>query len=109
MFDRLPASLSRQLGLARGPRPDGAAPVPLRGPRDDPARQPLRSEGWSGQSLREAGAAAAADPLATAPGLLPVDGGDGDVAPVTRHDHNIAVQFTPPKGLHPGQIGTLVD
>jgi uncharacterized protein (TIGR04222 family) len=43
------------------------------------------------------------------PGLLPVDGQAGDVAPVTRHDRDVAVQFTPPKGLHPGQIGTLVD
>ncbi|HET8614341.1 MAG TPA: DUF2207 domain-containing protein [Actinomycetales bacterium] len=43
------------------------------------------------------------------PGLLPVHGNPGEVAPVTRHDRNVAVQFTPPEGLHPGQIGTLID
>jgi hypothetical protein len=43
------------------------------------------------------------------PGLLPVDERQGDVAPVTRHDREVAVQFTPPEGLRPGQIGTLID
>jgi hypothetical protein len=43
------------------------------------------------------------------PGLLPVDERSAEVAPVTRHDRNVAVQFTPPKGLRPGQIGTLID
>jgi uncharacterized protein (TIGR04222 family) len=43
------------------------------------------------------------------PGLLPTDGRTGDVAPVTRHDRNVAVQFTPPQGFRPGQIGTLID
>jgi uncharacterized protein (TIGR04222 family) len=43
------------------------------------------------------------------PGLLPVDGRTADVAPVTRQDRQVSVQFTPPKGLYPGQIGTLID
>jgi hypothetical protein len=43
------------------------------------------------------------------PGLLPVDTASGQVAPVTRRDRDAAVQFTPPKGFRPGQIGTLVD
>jgi hypothetical protein len=43
------------------------------------------------------------------PGLLPVDSASTAVAPVTRHDRNVTVQFTPPKGMHPGQIGTLID
>ncbi len=43
------------------------------------------------------------------PGLLPTDGRTEEVAPVTRRDRNVAVQFTPPKGFRPGQIGTLID
>jgi hypothetical protein len=44
------------------------------------------------------------------PGLLPAAGETGAaVAAVTRHDRNVAVQFSPPKGMRPGQIGTLVD
>jgi hypothetical protein len=44
------------------------------------------------------------------PGLLPASGGTGaDVTAVARHDRTVAVQFTPPKGMRPGQIGTLVD
>jgi hypothetical protein len=44
------------------------------------------------------------------PGLIPASGETGTVvAAVTRHDRNVAVQFTPPKGMRPGQIGTLVD
>jgi uncharacterized protein (TIGR04222 family) len=44
------------------------------------------------------------------PGLLPTSGGVGaEVAPVARHDRNVAVQFTPPKGMRPGQVGTLID
>jgi hypothetical protein len=44
------------------------------------------------------------------PGLLPVGGETGpDVTAVAPRDRTVAVQFTPPKGMRPGQIGTLLD
>jgi uncharacterized membrane protein YgcG len=43
------------------------------------------------------------------PGLLPVSGQAGQEAVVTRHPKDVAVQFTPPKGMRPGEIGTLID
>ncbi|WP_426566082.1 DUF2207 domain-containing protein [Angustibacter sp. McL0619] len=43
------------------------------------------------------------------PGLMPVHGQQAGERPVTRQPKDVAVQFTPPAGLHPGQIGTLID
>jgi hypothetical protein len=43
------------------------------------------------------------------PGLAPVAGQVVPERPVTRQPRNATVQFTPPRGLLPGQIGTLVD
>jgi len=43
------------------------------------------------------------------PGLMPVHGEQPGEAFVTRHPSDVAVQFTPPAGLRPGQIGTLID
>jgi hypothetical protein len=43
------------------------------------------------------------------PGLLPVSGQATQEAVVTRHPKDVAVQFTPPKGMRPGEIGTLID
>jgi len=41
------------------------------------------------------------------PGLTPVTG-EGTQAPVSRRPE-VAVRFTPPEGLRPGEVGTLVD
>ena len=43
------------------------------------------------------------------PGLLPVSGEQVSEVPVTRHPKDVAVQFTPPAGMRPGEIGTLID
>lgn len=43
------------------------------------------------------------------PGLLPVHGEQPGEAIVSRHPKDVAVQFTPPEGLRPGQVGTLID
>ena len=43
------------------------------------------------------------------PGLLPVSGQAAQEEVVTRHPKDVAVQFTPPKGMRPGEIGTLID
>ncbi len=43
------------------------------------------------------------------PGLMPVHGGQAGEAVVSRHPKDVAVQFTPPKGMRPGEIGTLID
>ncbi len=45
--------------------------------------------------------------LGLTPGLSPVAGADGAVG--ARQRAPVTVQFTPPQGLHPGQLGTLVD
>jgi uncharacterized membrane protein YgcG len=42
-------------------------------------------------------------------GLTPVSGQQEAQALVTRHSRDVAVQFTPPAGLRPGEIGTLID
>jgi hypothetical protein len=47
--------------------------------------------------------------LGLVPGLAPVAGQVVPEGPVTRHARDATVQFTPPKGLRPGQIGTLID
>ncbi len=41
------------------------------------------------------------------PGLTPAPGGPAEVGP--RRRTPVAVQFTPPSGLRPGELGTLVD
>lgn len=46
--------------------------------------------------------------LGLTPGLTPV-GGAADHPTGPRRTAPIAVQFTPPTGVHPGQLGTLVD
>ena len=43
------------------------------------------------------------------PGLLPVSGQAAGEEIVSRHPKDVAVQFTPPKGMRPGEIGTLID
>jgi uncharacterized protein (TIGR04222 family) len=43
------------------------------------------------------------------PGLMPVHGEVTGERPVTRQPKDVAVQFSPPAGLRPGQIGTLID
>ena len=53
------------------PRAGGRAPGPSL--RDDPTRQPLRADPWSGLALRDAGAALARDPLAHVPDLSAFD------------------------------------
>ncbi len=47
--------------------------------------------------------------LGLTPGLAPVAGQMVPEGPVNRHAKDATVQFTPPKGLRPGQIGTLID
>ncbi|WP_372594096.1 DUF2207 domain-containing protein [Actinotalea sp.] len=48
--------------------------------------------------------------LGLTPGLSPVPGADGTTtARGSRSRHPVAVRFTPPEGLRPGQLGTLVD
>ncbi len=45
--------------------------------------------------------------LGLTPGLSPVAGADGAVG--ARQKASVTVRFTPPDGLHPGQLGTLID
>ena len=45
--------------------------------------------------------------LGLTPGLSPVAGADGAVG--ARQRAPVTVRFTPPEGLHPGQLGTLID
>ncbi len=45
--------------------------------------------------------------LGLTPGLAPAPGQEAGVGP--RRRTPISVQFTPPPGVHPGQLGTLVD
>lgn len=42
------------------------------------------------------------------PGLIPLDGASGETVP-RDYKAPVAVQFEPPPGMRPGQIGTLVD
>jgi hypothetical protein len=42
------------------------------------------------------------------PGLAPVGGGPDELVPLVQREP-VAVQFQPPEGLRPGQIGTLLD
>lgn len=46
--------------------------------------------------------------LGLTPGLLPVPGQDVPVGPASRSTP-VAVQFHPPKGVRPGELGTLAD
>lgn len=46
--------------------------------------------------------------LATTPGLTPADGDTSRVGPARRRSP-VAVRFTPPDGVRPGEIGTLHD
>ena len=90
-----------------GPKPDPLLPVaPASGGGVVAALVALLGGGYAVSKVRRTGRDRAY--LGLTPGLRPVDGMEQAVGPRDRRAP-VSVQFQPPQGTRPGEIGTLVD
>ena len=90
-----------------GPKPDPLLPVaPASGGGAVAALVALLGGGYAISKVRRTGRDRAY--LGLTPGLRPVDGMEQTVGPRDRRAP-VSVQFQPPQGTRPGEIGTLVD
>ena len=90
-----------------GPKPDPLLPVaPASGGGAVAALLALLGGGYAISKVRRTGRDRAY--LGLTPGLRPVDGMEQAVGPRDRRAP-VSVQFQPPQGTRPGEIGTLVD